>query len=321
MAKDILKDDKYSWTSTGPGGCDSHCIEHPCGPCHEDLIKSGVIRAKFRPDNHIVGKVYDLTQDNFNALIETWEQLLVRESYLENEVEYWAKLAKQLVGPIVGSEQTKSVVPLEKAPDPRGLDDPHLIIPGGAYKCHLGHGWWNPKVGDHCPTPGCGTETTRSDNDSLCTPSVHGNMEASAEQYANWLTTNGSENEWYIRKAAFISGWKEARKALTPTQPDYAKGHKDGLSKAIVTINGTTMPDEVRAALIQQLWPVEPAHPVLHVGHPGHNELRFREALEAIAADGWTEGQKNQGEFKGLSEAEIAQQVLAECTRQDKSDG
>lgn len=24
---------KYNWKSTGPGGCDSHCIEHPCGPC------------------------------------------------------------------------------------------------------------------------------------------------------------------------------------------------------------------------------------------------------------------------------------------------
>ncbi len=22
-----------NWTSTGPGGCDSHCIEGPCGPC------------------------------------------------------------------------------------------------------------------------------------------------------------------------------------------------------------------------------------------------------------------------------------------------
>lgn len=23
----------YNWKSTGPGGCDTHCIEHPCGPC------------------------------------------------------------------------------------------------------------------------------------------------------------------------------------------------------------------------------------------------------------------------------------------------
>lgn len=24
---------KYNWNSTGPGGCDSHNIEHPCGKC------------------------------------------------------------------------------------------------------------------------------------------------------------------------------------------------------------------------------------------------------------------------------------------------
>ncbi len=25
---------KYNWTGDGtPGGCDSHCIPHPCGPC------------------------------------------------------------------------------------------------------------------------------------------------------------------------------------------------------------------------------------------------------------------------------------------------
>lgn len=27
------KDPMFNWVSTGPGGCDSHCIEHPCGPC------------------------------------------------------------------------------------------------------------------------------------------------------------------------------------------------------------------------------------------------------------------------------------------------
>lgn len=30
------EDHKYNWTSTGPGGCDSHCIEHPCGWCHRE---------------------------------------------------------------------------------------------------------------------------------------------------------------------------------------------------------------------------------------------------------------------------------------------
>lgn len=24
---------KYNWESTGPGGCDSHNVEHPCGRC------------------------------------------------------------------------------------------------------------------------------------------------------------------------------------------------------------------------------------------------------------------------------------------------
>lgn len=24
---------KYNWKMEGPGGCDSHCIEHPCGEC------------------------------------------------------------------------------------------------------------------------------------------------------------------------------------------------------------------------------------------------------------------------------------------------
>ena len=23
----------YNWDCVGPGGCDTHCIEHPCGPC------------------------------------------------------------------------------------------------------------------------------------------------------------------------------------------------------------------------------------------------------------------------------------------------
>ncbi len=25
--------DNYNWKMTGPGGCDAHNIEHPCGPC------------------------------------------------------------------------------------------------------------------------------------------------------------------------------------------------------------------------------------------------------------------------------------------------
>lgn len=30
----------YNWKSTGPGGCDTHCIEHPCGPCITGKHKS-----------------------------------------------------------------------------------------------------------------------------------------------------------------------------------------------------------------------------------------------------------------------------------------
>ncbi len=26
----------YNWNSTGPDGCDSHCIPHPCGRCAEE---------------------------------------------------------------------------------------------------------------------------------------------------------------------------------------------------------------------------------------------------------------------------------------------
>lgn len=26
----------YNWISTGPGGCDNHCVEHPCGKCATD---------------------------------------------------------------------------------------------------------------------------------------------------------------------------------------------------------------------------------------------------------------------------------------------
>ncbi len=84
----MTSDPKYNWKSTGPGGCDTHCIEHPCGPCHEDSVKSGVFstgpaiqpKSDFRPDNHIIGKVYDLTQENFNALMQAWESTQTTQS-------------------------------------------------------------------------------------------------------------------------------------------------------------------------------------------------------------------------------------------------
>ena len=38
IAKAILeeKDSNYNWKSEGPGGCDAHGIEHPCGRCIAD---------------------------------------------------------------------------------------------------------------------------------------------------------------------------------------------------------------------------------------------------------------------------------------------
>lgn len=38
---------------------------------------------KFRPDNHIIGKVYDLTQENFNAVIRAWEDAVARAEAAE----------------------------------------------------------------------------------------------------------------------------------------------------------------------------------------------------------------------------------------------
>lgn len=26
--------EKYNWVGDGPGGCDNHCIPHPCGKCN-----------------------------------------------------------------------------------------------------------------------------------------------------------------------------------------------------------------------------------------------------------------------------------------------
>lgn len=43
--------------------------------------------SKFRPDNHIVGKVYDLTQENMNALIADWEKL-------RSELNHWKMMAE-----------------------------------------------------------------------------------------------------------------------------------------------------------------------------------------------------------------------------------
>lgn len=42
---------------------------------------------KFRPEQHIIGKVYHLTQDNMNAMIRTIENLQARLSSLLSTLE------------------------------------------------------------------------------------------------------------------------------------------------------------------------------------------------------------------------------------------
>ncbi len=38
---------KVNWISTGQGGCDAHCIEHPCGPClFPGVTESEYLRAE-----------------------------------------------------------------------------------------------------------------------------------------------------------------------------------------------------------------------------------------------------------------------------------
>lgn len=48
---------KYNWKGDGtPGGCDNHCIPHPCGPC---------ITGKYQPDYNL-----DYFIDKFEAIDE-----------------------------------------------------------------------------------------------------------------------------------------------------------------------------------------------------------------------------------------------------------
>lgn len=37
---------QYNWTSTGPGGCDAHCIEHPCGKCILGVSQVDALKAE-----------------------------------------------------------------------------------------------------------------------------------------------------------------------------------------------------------------------------------------------------------------------------------
>jgi len=37
---------EYNWTSSGPSGCDNHCIPHPCGRCFTDLHNEKAVAKK-----------------------------------------------------------------------------------------------------------------------------------------------------------------------------------------------------------------------------------------------------------------------------------
>lgn len=39
---------RYNWSSEGPAGCDSHCIDHPCGPCAVEAdVKNAIAEKNF----------------------------------------------------------------------------------------------------------------------------------------------------------------------------------------------------------------------------------------------------------------------------------
>lgn len=39
MIRQYIKARRYHWNSTGPSGCDDHCIDHPCGPCNAPELR------------------------------------------------------------------------------------------------------------------------------------------------------------------------------------------------------------------------------------------------------------------------------------------
>ncbi len=69
----------------------------------------------------------------------------------------------------------------------------------------------------------------------------------------------------------------------------------------------------------QELWIENALNDAEYRGRSAEGEraLRFREALEAIAADGWIEGCKTRGEWKGFDVKEIAEAVLLEHPREN----
>ena len=38
LIRDVEDCTEYNWKNDGPSGCDTHCINHPCGPCMTDCF-------------------------------------------------------------------------------------------------------------------------------------------------------------------------------------------------------------------------------------------------------------------------------------------
>lgn len=49
---------------------------------------------KFKPETHIIGKVYDLTQENMNAVIKAFEEEKKENARLREKL-YTARMEKQ----------------------------------------------------------------------------------------------------------------------------------------------------------------------------------------------------------------------------------
>ncbi len=54
---------RYNWKSNGPGGCDDHNIEHPCGPC---------ITGKSKPEKH-------LTKIELGRILRLWASKILKQ--------------------------------------------------------------------------------------------------------------------------------------------------------------------------------------------------------------------------------------------------
>ena len=66
---------------------------------------------KFKPEHHIVGKVYDLTQENMNAMIIAFEEL--QKAYDEQEEELDATMMAYMIAHNIlkkENEQLKAIL-------------------------------------------------------------------------------------------------------------------------------------------------------------------------------------------------------------------